>query len=292
MEKASPWILAARPKTLTAALAPFFVAASLAHSIHPDLEYWILLLGLGASLCIQIATNYFNDAIDHRRGTDRAERLGPTRAAAAGLLPARHLVIAAWALLLLALFLGIPLMVRGGLPVFFIGSASLACAYLYTGGPLPLAYLGLGEIFVLLFFGIIPVATLVFLLRGEWRPEALLAGMQLGLLCSVLISINNYRDSEQDRETEKKTLSARFGPAFSRNLIDVLLFAPFALNLVWALGRPVAALLPLLLLPLAISISKRVHALAPSRELNAELARSSLLYLGFSVMLSVGLLFT
>ena len=158
----NPWILAARPRTLGAAIIPVLAGSALAISVSA-FDPLVSALILACAVLIQIATNFFNDAIDHVKGADTAGRLGPIRVTSTGLLPARQVMTGAVLIIALAALLAIPLVLRGGGIILLIGILSLFFAYAYTGGPLPLAYLGLGEIFVILFFGLIAVAGTFYL---------------------------------------------------------------------------------------------------------------------------------
>jgi 1,4-dihydroxy-2-naphthoate octaprenyltransferase len=154
----TPWLLAARPKTLTASLSPVIVGTGLAYGFSPaPARPWLAVVALLSATCIQIATNLVNDAADFEKGADTAERLGPTRVTQSGLLHGRHVMAAAGAFFLLAAMFGLPLIVAGGTPILVIGVLSIAAGYAYTAGPFPLAYLGLGEVFVILFFGVAAV---------------------------------------------------------------------------------------------------------------------------------------
>ena len=205
-------ILAARPKTLPAAVVPVWVGCVLAWKLSGNFNLLLALCTLGGAVAIQIATNFFNDAIDAKKGADTERRLGPTRVTASGLLRPRTVMATASAFLGLATLCGIVLYQARGWPVIAIGIPSLFLAYGYTGGPFPLAYRGLGEVFVILFFGLIAVTGTVFIQTGEWPREALLLGLQVGMLSAILISINNFRDREEDATTGKRTLAVRFGP--------------------------------------------------------------------------------
>ena len=210
----NPWILAARPRTLGAAVVPVLAGAALASGAS-GFDAGISALVLACAILIQIATNFFNDAIDHAKGADTSERLGPTRVTAAGLLSPRHVMAGGILCLVVAAVVAIPLVARGGLVILSIGLASLLCAWLYTGGPFPLAYLGLGEIFVVLFFGLIAVAGTYYLNALGFSSATLLAGLQIGLHASVLLAVNNLRDIDGDRAAGKRTLAARFGLGFA-----------------------------------------------------------------------------
>jgi len=213
------WLLAARPKTLPAAIVPVWSGCVLAWKLQGSWNPWLAFCTLAAALCIQIATNYFNDAIDARKGADTEKRIGPRRVTASGLIPRRTVLIAATCFLVLASIFGMILFRKAGWPVIWIGLPSLYFAYGYTGGPLPLAYKGLGELFVVIFFGLVAVGGTVLIQTGECRNEAMLLGLQIGLLSAVLISINNLRDREEDSGTGKMTLAVRLGERGARVLV-------------------------------------------------------------------------
>jgi 1,4-dihydroxy-2-naphthoate octaprenyltransferase len=286
------WLLAARPKTLTASLAPVIVGTGLAYGLAPvPGRAWLALVALLSATCIQIATNLVNDAADFERGADTAERLGPTRVTQSGLLHARHVKMAAAAFFVMAALLGIPLIVAGGVPILVIGLLSIAAGYAYTAGPLPLAYLGLGEVFVVLFFGVAAVKGMAYVLAGQsLSPWAELASLQVGFQSGTLLAVNNFRDIAGDRLAGKHTLAARWGGAFARLEVAVLTSLPFVLGLLWfAAGRPFAALLPLVTIPIAVKLVRGVWNEPPSVRFNIFLAQSALLQLVFSVLLAIGL---
>lgn len=286
----NPWILAARPRTLGAAFVPVAVGAALAVAAGA-LDVMATSLALVCATLIQIATNYFNDAIDHARGADTADRLGPTRATNAGLLTPRAMMRGGVACLLLAALAAIPLLLRGGWPILALGAASLLLTYLYTGGPFPLAYLGLGEIFVVLFFGIAAVAGTFYLNALTLTPESVLAGVQVGIHSSVLLAVNNLRDLEGDRIAGKHTLAARFGLGFARRETASLVLAPFVLGVAWLpLGCLWAFVLPLATLPLAWWLARACAAATPDRAVNQLLAQSAALHLAFGLLLALGVM--
>jgi len=221
----NPWIVAARPKTLAAAVVPVVVGFSLARFAHwPSFAF-----ALGGALLIQIGTNFVNDALDFRKGADTHERLGPLRVTQAGLLSADAVLRGAYVCFALAAVCGVPLIARGGWPIVAIGLTSIAAAYAYTGGPYPLAYHGLGELFVMVFFGVVAVGGTYYLQVLRIDRDALLAGVACGALAIVLLAINNLRDLPHDRASNKRTLAARFGPGFARAEIAVMALLPFAL---------------------------------------------------------------
>lgn len=283
------WILAARPKTLTAALVPVVAGTTLAAALGAqarwDLAAWALL----SAMAIQVGTNFFNDAIDFHKGADNAERLGPTRAVAAGLVSHRTMLRAGALAFAIALLACVPLVARGGWPILGLGLVSLACGYLYTGGPAPLAYVGLGDLFVVLFFGLAAVVGTGFLHLLSLPGPLWLAGLQIGLLAAVLIAVNNLRDIDGDRKVGKHTMAVRLGKQGARWEIALLALAPFALNLYWwQLGFTHAALLPLLSLPLAVKVVRAVFTTEPGVSYNRFLAQAAGLHLLFGVLLGVG----
>ncbi|WAC19845.1 1,4-dihydroxy-2-naphthoate octaprenyltransferase [Luteolibacter sp. SL250] len=250
-----PILLAARPKTLPAAVVPVWAGCILSWKLTGTFNLWLAICTLGGAVAIQIATNFFNDAIDHAKGADTAKRLGPKRVTASGLMSRGKVMKWAAGFLIAASLFGAFLIEARGWPILAIGIPSLFLAYGYTGGPFPLAYRGMGELFVILFFGFIAVTGTVFVQTGAWPKEALLLGGQVGLLSAVLISINNLRDREEDASTGKHTLAVRCGPKFAVMFIWLQVkLAAFA-GLGWvAFGYPYLAIAsaPVLLMGLRI----------------------------------------
>jgi 1,4-dihydroxy-2-naphthoate polyprenyltransferase len=288
------WWLAFRPKTLTAAVVPILVGTSLVYFSGYEIQWWVSLCALAACLCIQIATNLMNDAIDFKKGADTHERVGPKRVSQSGLIQPRTVMLVAILFLFFAFLFGIPLVIQGGWPIVVIGTVSLFLAYSYTGGPFPLAYLGLGDLFVVLFFGVIAVMGLYYLHTLIWSADALVAGLQVGFLATVLIAVNNFRDVKQDIIANKKTLAVRFGPSFVRFEIIALIVGAFLLNFYWSMIKQslLAASLPFFILPLALLIVANVTQLEPSDKMNKVLAQSAALHIGFGAFLSLGLILT
>ncbi len=248
-------LLAARPKTLPAAIVPVWLGCVLAWKLTGNFNLTLALCTLGGAVAIQIATNFFNDAIDARKGADTAKRLGPTRVTSSGLLSSQAVMRLATLFLVVAMLCGSVLYQARGWPIIAIGLPSLFLAYGYTGGPFPLAYRGLGEVFVILFFGFIAVMGTVFVQTGTWPKEAALLGGQVGLLSAVLISINNFRDREEDATTGKHTLAVRFGPKVAVVIIWLEVKVAAFAGLGWiALGQPPLAVAsaPVFLLGLRI----------------------------------------
>lgn len=288
--KVYPWFLAFRFKTLTAAFVPVLVATALCISIQ-DFHYpWISLYALLAAMCIQIATNLLNDAIDFKKGADDHQRIGPRRMSQSGMIHTRWVFAIGILFLLIACWLGYPLIVRGGAPILILGLVSLFLAYGYTGGPFPLAYLGLGDLFVILFFGLFAVAGTAYLQTLTLTTPMIVAGFQIGFLSTVLIAINNLRDSETDRRVNKKTLAVRFGDGFVRAEIAFLLALTYLLNFYYLVVlNKLYVIMTFLLLPLPVFIVGFVYLATDKRRLNKALALSALHQLLFSVLFSIGL---
>lgn len=286
----NPWLLASRPRTLGAAIIPVLAGAALTASADA-FQPLVTALIAACAVLIQIATNFFNDAIDHAKGADTADRLGPTRVTSSGLLTGRQVITGALLCLAVAALLAVPLVLRGGWPILALGILSLFLAYAYTGGPFPLAYLGLGEIFVVLFFGLFAVVGTFYLNVLEWSSAAVLAGLQIGLHSSVLLAVNNLRDLETDRAAHKRTLAARFGLIFARRETAALVLAPFALGFLWLpLGFFWALLLPLIALPLAWWLARACLHATPDRSVNQLLAQAAALHAIFGLLLALGFL--
>lgn len=284
------WLLAFRPKTLTAAVVPILAATALAIYQGFAVEFWIPALALWISLLIQIGTNLINDAVDFEKGADTETRIGPVRVTQAGLISSRRVYQMAIFCFSLALLCGIPLVILGGWPIVVIGVASLIAGYSYTGGPFPLAYRGLGDLFVVLFFGVVATMGLFYLLTMRWELSAFVLGLQIGFHCAVLIAINNLRDMNGDRLVGKMTLPVRFGMGFARYQIAFLLLAPFLLNFYWLwLDATYAFALGFITLPLAFFLIHRVFTTPPSAAYNQYLGQSALVHLVFGVLTSVGL---
>lgn len=283
-------ILAIRLKTLTAAIVPIMVAASLSYMHYQSVASWVVVCALLSAVCIQIATNFFNDAIDFKKGADTEQRIGPQRVTQSGLMTSRSVFIWAIVFCTIAFGFGIPLVIKGGWVIVAIGLCSLFLAYGYTGGPVPLAYKGLGDLFVIVFFGLIAVGGVYFLLVDSWSVDALVAGLQCGFLATVLIAINNLRDIEQDKIVNKKTLPVRFGESFAKAEITALILITYLLNIYWWSSYQLywASVLPLLTLPLSLYLLFRLYKTKPAKVYNQFLALAALLQILFCIFLSIG----
>jgi 1,4-dihydroxy-2-naphthoate octaprenyltransferase len=279
------WLLAARPKTLSAAVVPVMLGLALApRPIHIGLAACTLF----GALFIQIATNFINDALDFRKGADTAERLGPVRVTQAGLISAEAVMRAAYVCFGLAALCGIPLIMRGGWPLLAIGVASIVCAYIYTGGPYPLAYNGLGELFVLVFFGFAAVGGTYYVQALTIDRTVILAGFIAGSFATVLLVINNLRDVESDRVSKKKTMVVRFGEGFARFEVGFFALAPFIAQIFVSDQRNRDwLLLPLGAAFIALSLITKVQT-SHGRELNRCLAQAGALQWLFGILFVIG----
>lgn len=283
------WLLATRPKTLTASLVPFIAGTALASAMGAAVSWLLLFSALASAIAIQIATNLFNDAFDFNKGADTAERLGPQRAIQNGTATAEQVYGVGMAFFAIALVAAIPLIIHGGVGLLLILLLSMLAGYSYTGGPYPLAYLGLGDLFVVIFYGWVSTMAAFWLQSGFISGFSFLLGAQIGLLCAVLIAVNNLRDVEGDAKVRKLTIPVRFGLPFARIEIALLVLLPFAMNFIWFFyGFAYAAALPWLLFPLALGLVAKIWKTAPSRDYNRYLAFSALLHLSFGALLTVG----
>jgi len=290
MTHSNAWFLATRPRTLPVSLPPIIVGTTLAARQSDHLNWIIVGCTLLCSLAIQIGTNLVNDALDFKKGADAIGRLGPKRMTQEGLLSFDQVMGAGCFCFGLALIFGIPLMLVGGWPLIVILLTSIACGYLYTGGPFPFAYTGISDSFVLIFFGWVSTGTVFFLQTGEITFSCFLAATQIGLLAIVPHAINNLRDHISDARVNKRTLAVRFGVQFARREITFLSLIPFALGLIWLKeGTLWMTLLPFLTLPLIINNLREIWKREPSQQHNEFLAKSALCQLMFGALLALGI---
>jgi len=281
-------IQASRPKTLPAAVVPVWLGGVLAWRLTGQFNWWLALCTLMGAIFIQIATNFFNDAIDSAKGADTDRRIGPQRVTASGQLSRKAVYGAAFTCLGLASVFGWFLFLERGWIMIAIGLPSFYLAYGYTGGPLPLAYRGLGEIFVILFFGLIAVGGTVFVQTGELTPGSVLLGLQVGMLSAVLIAINNIRDREEDASTGKKTLVVLLGRRNAVRMLTMLTILPYAIGRLWQFREiPKAVWIPLPVMLLGMIIVLRVRREKASPRYNKYLAMSALQLLLFALLFTV-----
>jgi 1,4-dihydroxy-2-naphthoate octaprenyltransferase len=283
--------MAARPRTLPAAVAPVLVGTALAgfaHVFHP-LRFVAALLG---AIFIQVGTNLSNDYSDARRGADADDRLGPVRVTAGGLVPPKQVLVATYVSFAIAVLAGAYLIAVAGWALLLVGLASILAGVLYTGGPRPYGYEGLGELFVFLFFGIVAVAGSFFVQVKALHWEAFALAVPVGLLAAAILVVNNVRDIDSDRRAGKRTLAVRLGRQRTRTMFAVVVYLAYLLAPVtWVFGPTKAwVLLPWLTLPLAAGVVRVVRNRSDGPSLNGALAQSGMLQLAFCMLLAAGLL--
>ena len=283
------WIMAARPKTLSAAVVPILATIGLVRSLNMPIQWWIIGCALLSSFCIQIGTNFVNDAMDFKKGADNEKRLGPMRVTQQKIFTFKQVMLMATGFFVLAIAFGIPLVMHGGWPIVVIGLLSVLMGYAYTSGPIPLAYYGLGDLFVIIFFGLVAVGGLFYLQTGTYTLDAFVLGLQIGLLSTILIAINNLRDIHTDKEVNKKTLAVRLGVTGAKIWIIFLVIAPFLLGYYWLNQQKYwLYILPTMSLPLGLSVVKKIMSTAPSAEYNQFLAKSAAYGMIFSMGFLIG----
>lgn len=280
------WIEAARPKTLTAAIVPMIVGTCLATRYTQNVSWLLTLCAVVSAMMIQIGTNLINDALDFKNGCDTKKRLGPRRVTASGWFESQEVLNLGIFCLMTAVLIGMPLILVGGFPLALVIGTSALLGYLYTGGPKPLAYQGLGDLFVFLFFGVVATASIVYVQTGFFVPQSLIAGSQIGLSATVLIAINNLRDRAEDATTGKRTFAVRYGTHAAKLEILGLLFGPYVVGVLWGSAL---SLLPLTTLPLSTFIAWKIWTTEPSELYNLYLAQSSLYHLMIGITLAAGL---
>ena len=285
------WLMAARPRTLPAAVAPVLVGTALA-ATGGTFKVLTFLAALIGALFIQVGTNLSNDYSDARRGADTEDRLGPVRVTAGGLVPPRQVLIATYVAFAVAVLAGSYLIATAGWELLLVGAASILAGVLYTGGPRPYGYEGLGEVFVFLFFGVVAVAGSYFAQVEELDWEALALSVPVGLLASAILVVNNVRDLETDRRAGKRTLAVRLGRARARWLFVAMIALAFlTAPLPWVLGSLSPwLLLSWLAIPLAVPLVRTVRTRTDGPSLNGALAATGQLQLVFCLLLSAGLL--
>lgn len=284
------WLLASRPKTLAAGLTPVLIGTAMAAAADAFHGASAVAAALGA-LLIQIGTNFANDYFDFVKGTDTEERIGPKRATQAGLVSPKTMLVATVLVFGLSFLPGAYLIYRGGWPFLAIGIVSVICGVLYTGGPWPLGYLGLGDLFVLIFFGPVAVAGTYYVQALTLTPDVVIAGLIPGLFSTAILTVNNLRDADTDVRTGKKTLAVRFGKPFARWEYAVCLVVPgivLPLYLCVQTGGHWFSLAALATMALAIPLIKNVFCSEDGTVLNDTLAGTGKLLLLFSIVFSIG----
>jgi len=283
------WWLAARPRTLPTGIAPVLVGTALAQDDFHLLRFLAALVG---AVFIQVGANLSNDYSDARRGADTEDRLGPVRVTAGGLVPPRQVLVATYVAFAVAVLAGSYLIAVAGFEILLVGVLSILAGVLYTGGPRPYGYEGLGEIFVFLFFGVAAVAGSYFAQVEEWSAVAFALSVPVGLLASALLVVNNVRDMETDRRAGKRTLAVRLGRDRTRDLYQFMLTLAYAFVAVPVIAGDLDpwALLCWLTAPLALRLVQTVRTHADGPTLNRALAQTAMTQLLFCVLLSAGIL--
>jgi 1,4-dihydroxy-2-naphthoate polyprenyltransferase len=284
------WFLAIRPKTLPAAVTPVIVGTAVAAGASV-FHLPSAVAAFAVALLLQIAANLANDVFDFRRGADTEERLGPVRVTQSGLIQPRQVLIATAFTLALAMIVGLYLVTRGGWPILVAGLAAIVSALAYTGGPRPIGYHGLGEVFVFIFFGLVAVGGTFYVQAGELSRLALGSAIPVGCLATAILVVNNLRDIETDRVAGKRTVAVRLGRERTvleyALLLGVAYLAPVVLWLAGLLG--IWGLLPLLTLPLAVRQAMAV-ARTTGRALNPLLGGTARLQLLFGICFAAGIM--
>ena len=281
------WFLAARPRTLPAAIAPVLVGTSLAitEDTFRPLAFAAALVG---SVFIQIGTNLSNDYSDARRGADTEDRLGPVRVTAGGLLPPRRVLVGTYLAFGVAVAAGAYLAAVAGWELLVVGVASIVAGVLYTGGPRPYGYEGLGELFVFLFFGVVAVTGSYYVQTEDLTWEAFALSVPVGLLAAAILVVNNVRDADTDRRAGKRTLAVKLGRERARVLFVAMLVVAFAVPLAVAAAGGLSWWLVLTLLawPLAPPLIRTVRTRTDGPALNGALAATGRLLAAYSLLLS------
>jgi 1,4-dihydroxy-2-naphthoate octaprenyltransferase len=283
--------MAARPRTLPAAIAPVLVGTAAAYYAVEDVRWLPFAAALAGSILIQIGTNLANDYSDAKRGADTADRLGPVRVTSSGLIAPRRVLHATWIAFAAALGVGIYLATVAGPEILAVGAVSIAAGVLYTGGPRPYGYAGLGELFVFLFFGLVAVNGSYYVQLEELDRLPFLLSIPVGLLSTAILVVNNVRDLDTDARAGKRTLAVRLGRQRTRVFFAILIATSFVLlplALCLADG-PAEGLLALAATPLALAPLRAVRTRTDGPALNGALAGTGMLLATFSVLLAVGL---
>jgi len=289
--KMATWRLAARPRTLPAAIAPVVLGSAMA--ITDNHFAWLpAAAALMVALLLQIGVNLANDYFDYVKGIDTENRLGPARVTQSGLIPANRVKSAMLLTIGISLLPGVYLLFVGGWPVLLIGIACICAALAYSGGPFPLASHGLGDLFVFIFFGLVAVCGTYYVQAGHLTRMVLLMGVIEGLLITAILVVNNLRDIQTDRQTGKRTLAVIIGERGSRIEYLLLLGMAYAIPVVLWLGGKSSAwiILPIVSLPPALSLIRRVWSSSDGVIMNQALAATAKLALIYSLLLSIGLI--
>ena len=285
------WILATRPKTLPAAVAPVVVGSAMAYA-HQRFALLPATAALVVALLMQVGVNLANDYFDYTKGVDTQDRRGPVRVTQGGLIAPGRVKSAMTMVFVLSLLPGLYLITVGGLPVAAIGAASIIAAVAYSGGPYPLASHGLGDLFVFVFFGLVAVCGTYYVQALTLTPLVVMMGVIVGFLITAILVVNNLRDIQTDRKTGKRTLAVMIGEKRTRAVYTVLLGSAYVITgFIWIGGfASTWLLLPLASLPLAFLQIRLIWHTSEGPALNNLLAQTAKLSFFFSVLLSIGLI--
>lgn len=290
MTTAKAWILASRPKTLGAAVAPVLLAGALAanHGLFDALPWAVALI---CALLIQIGTNFANDYFDHRKGADTPERIGFQRATASGWITPQAMWRATVLTMAAAFVLGLSLVWHAGWPILLIGVLSILFGFLYTGGPFPLGYNGLGDVFVFLFFGLAAVMGTYYVMALRWSAESFWVALAVGALAVNLLVVNNLRDVETDRKAGKRTLGVLFGETVLKAEYTLMVLLAYAIppHLFVQEGYRWTVFLPVLALPMLAAPIRQVWTHTDKRALNEVLVTTGAFLSVFSLLLALGI---
>jgi len=284
------WLHASRPATLPAAAVPVLVGTAAATSLS-HVHVVTFAAALAASVLIQIGTNFSNDYFDHRHGTDTEARLGPIRLIQSGSVSAHGVLVAALASFGLAAAIGLYLIYVGGWPILVIGVLSILSGVAYTGGPWPLGYHGLGDLFVFVFFGLVAVCGSAYLQTFHITGRTVAAAVPVALLVTAILIVNNLRDVDTDRQTNKKTMAVYIGKPLTRLQYTAFVLLAFLVPpIMWATGLVGPWIwLTWLALPLGLTLAQMVRRGAEGAALNVALKRTGQLHLFFGLLLAAGL---
>ena len=285
------WILAIRPKTLLASIAPVLLGLTVAYAETKSINFLAALFTLICALSLQIASNLANDYLDSNKGVDTKNRLGPIRVTSSGLIPAEKMKKGLILALLVALIFGIYLMYLGGPIIIIIGLVSLYCAYGYTGGPMPLSYNGLGEIAAFTFFGPVAVFGTSYIQTHQVTTLSLVTGMGPGFISACILAINNLRDIMTDKDAKKITLAVRFGEPFQRKLCIFMIGMSIVIPLYLLANYNFKWILPVLFLPMFFKKTWFEILYKPiGPHLNLSLARTAQYNFLYCLFISAGII--
>lgn len=290
ISKVKGWILASRPKTLLAAVVPVIIGSSLAYDVG-KFHFFAALVALICSILIQIATNFVNDLYDHLKGSDTKERVGPERALANGWISVNEMKLGIFITFALAFLLGLYLVYLGGWIILVIGILSIISGIAYTAGPYPLAYNGLGDIFVFIFFGVIGTVCTFYIQAHYVDPLIFWASVPVGALITNILVVNNFRDIDQDRAASKITLAVKFGKNFAVGQYIFLVLISYAVPLIafFIYDKEWFILLPLISLPLAVRLVKMLFTLKGT-QLNKTLELTAKFSAIFGLLFAIGII--